>query len=125
MQTKLVQTLLTLQLLTVVTSSQAQYELVYQTTTTTTEDGSVIFKCRNRETADELNVRNVSFWLNRSSEYNQDLRERKDFATIEVIGCCSIKFNLSQSLEGYYTCGRSSEDGVQESLPLTLICKSS
>ena len=125
MQTQLRLFLFTLQLVTLVMSSRAQYELIYETTTTTEEDGSVILTCRDGVSADELNVQNVSFWLNRSSENNQDLRERKDLGIIEVTGCCSIKFNLSQSLEGYYTCGRLTKQGVQESPPKTLICKSS
>lgn len=118
--------LLLLQLITVVTSHQAlYYELIYKTTTTTTEDGSVTLTCRDGVTANELDVTKVRFWLNRSSKYNQDLRKRKDFGPIEVIGCCTIKFNLTQSLEGYYTCGNLSKQGVQESPSQTLICKSS
>ena len=124
--TMLTQIVLPLLFIQVATSSQTLYELRYETTSTTGEDGSVILTCRDSVTADELKVQNVSFWLNRSSEYNQDLRERGYFGTIEPIGCCSIRFSLQQRHEGYYTCGRSSRnDGVHESPPKILICKSS
>lgn len=127
MWTQLALLLSTLQLVAEVKSTPSPapyYQLIYQITNTATEDGSVTLTCRNATTAEELNVQNVKFWLNRSAEYEQDLRERGDVGTVEVIGCCTIKFSLQQGHEGYYTCGTSSEEyGVHESPQLTLICK--
>ena len=102
-------------------SSPYEFELTFETDTKP-ESGSIILTCRDSWTADELNVDEVSFWVNRSSNAT-DLRERRDIVT-EVIGCCSIKYSLLPNLEGNYTCGKVDDDeNVTESKPLTLICK--
>ena len=127
MEIQLVLPLLLVEMVTVVTStsSPVTYELIWERNILR-ENESVILTCRDHETADKLNIQSVTFWLNRSSEYNQDLREREDFGTVEAISCCSIKFSLIPNLEGYYTCGKYSRNGgVQESFPQTLTCKPS
>ena len=109
------------------------YKLIFETDAEP-ESGLIILTCRNSWTADELNVDEVSFWVNRSSNSSNvtetDLRERTDlgFNITESIGCCSIKYSLLPNREGYYTCGKVDNDDnqtvhVQESQPLTLICK--
>ena len=101
-----------------------QYQLRFQTDSTTYQSGSVTLECRNSITLEELNVQQVKFWLNATSSNAQDLREREDFGGVEVIGCCSIKFNLTRDLEGFYTCGEISDDGALiESPSLELVCK--
>ena len=105
-------------------SSYTKFELIFETDTKP-ESGSIILTCRDSWTANELRVDEVSSWMNRSSTSNNatDLRERKDLVT-EVVGCCSIKYTLLPNLEGNYTCGKVDDDeNVQESQPLTLICK--
>ena len=105
-------------------SQATKYELIHTSTSNTTNDGSLIIKCRNKVTADELRVNEVSFWLNRTSTCGQDLRRRTDIRNVEVVGCCSLRINLRPCLEGNYTCGRVNESGaLQESDPVTLICK--
>ena len=102
----------------------AQYELTFQTDSTTDQSGSVTLKCRNGITLEDLNVQQVKFWLNATSSNAQDLREREDFGDVEVVGCCSIKFNLTRKLEGFYTCGEVSDNGALiESPAKELICK--
>ena len=89
------------------------YRLIFQTDTTSARTGSVTLTCQNGTTLEEINVQNVMFWLNTTQ---QDLGE--------VIGCCSITFNLTRNLEGSYTCGKISGNGTRhESLPVELICK--
>ena len=96
------------------------YQLIF-----TADSGSelVTLTCRDSLTADELSVQEVSFWVNRSSESPQDLRQRTDFDHIQVVGCC-IEFKVHRHLEGKYSCGKVNVEGtLQESLPLMLICK--
>ena len=99
------------------------YELIFKTESDTKESGSITLTCRDGSTADELNVNDITFWLNSSSESGMDLSQREDINITEV-GCCSIKFSLLRNLEGYYTCGKLDEsENITESQPLTLICK--
>ena len=99
----------------------SHYGLIFKVDSDTEESGSVTLTCRDGWTADELNVNDVSFWLNRSSESGVDL---KDINITSVVGCCSIKISLLRHLEGDYTCGKLDErDNITESQPLRLICK--
>ena len=104
-----------------------QYQLVFQTDSITSRSGSVKLKCRNYITLEEINVQQVKFWLNSTSSNAQDLREREDFGSVEVIGCCRIKFNLTRNLEGFYSCGKKTNDSdgakLLKSHSLELICK--
>lgn len=103
-------------------SHYSDYQLIF---TADSRSELVNLTCRDSLTADELNVHEVSFWINRSSELSpQDLRQRTDVDYIQVAGCCSIVLKLHRHLEGQYTCGKEYTDGtLQESPPLTLICK--
>ena len=99
------------------------FEIIFVAESGFEESGSIALTCRDSWTADELNVHNVNFWLNRTLENNTDLRERRDIG-IKEVGCCSIKFNLLRNLEGRYSCGKMYDNGyVEESAPLKLICK--
>ena len=92
------------------------YELVYKTDTTTEITGSITMQCRNSETAENIPLREVQFWLNQSV-----LQEQTDITVSEIDGK-SIKFNLTRSHEGYYRCGRHIND--MENCPKKLIiCK--
>ena len=98
------------------------YELIFKAESDTEKSGSVTLTCRDGRTADELNISDITFWLNSSSESGMDLSQREDINITEV-GCCSIKFSLLRNLEGYYTCGTLDEwDNITDSQPLTLIC---
>ena len=99
------------------------YELIHQTDSTTEQTGSVTLKCRNSDTAEELDVSEISFFLNRSSVADPSLSEREDI-TVVPVGSTGIKFNLTRRLEGYYTCGKRVDvANVSESLPKPYICE--
>ena len=101
----------------------APYQLIFETDSTTEQTGSVILKCRDSITAEEVDINEISFFLNRTSAADPSLREREDIRVVEV-GTTGIKFNLTHRYEGYYTCGkRVSCTNVRESSPETLICK--
>ena len=98
-----------------------QYQLIFAA-----DSGSelVTLTCRDSWTANELNVQEVCFWVNRSSESTQDLRKRTDVGHTQVVGCCNIKLKVQRNLEGNYTCGNvNDEEIIQESPPLILLCK--
>ena len=105
--------------------SHSPFVLVHSTVGVITElSGLIELTCRNGITAEELPVSDIKIWLNRTSVHDPDLREREDVGAIEVHGCCTLRFNLTQQLEGNFTCGRRIDvANVQESLPDTLICK--
>ena len=102
------------------------YELIYMTDITTETTGSVILQCRDQY-AEPVAVTRAKFWLNRTSVCDLDLRDRPDVQAIKV-GDYSIKFNLTGNLEGHYTCGivtvmKYRIIAINESMPVTLICK--
>lgn len=100
------------------------YQLIHQIGSTAELTGSVILKCRDYETAEELNINEISFFLNRTSATDLSLRERGDISVVAVQST-GIKFNLTHGLEGNFTCGKIVDcTNVMESLPITLICKS-
>ena len=100
-----------------------QYELIFRTDSTTGLTGSITLMCRDYNTAEQLPVVDILFFLNRSSVDDPSIRERGDIRVVEV-GCCGVRFNLTRRLESYYTCGRRVNiTYVEESLPRTLICK--
>ena len=112
--------------MTVHTSSQPPpYELIHHSFQHVTElSGLVELVCREGATAETLSVNEISIWLNRTSVTDPDLREREDVGVVKVIDCCSLRFNLTQQLEGNFTCGKRIDiANVKESLPKTLICK--
>ena len=97
-------------------------ELIFTTDSTTVFTGSITLKCRDSITAEEVEISEISFFLNRTSAA-PSLRERGDITVVEV-GSTGINFNLTRRLEGYYTCGRRVDTAnVRESLPKILICK--
>ena len=102
------------------------YELIFMTDSSTERSGSITLMCRNAELAQDLEVDRMTFWLNRTSPCDSDLRSRKDIQVIKVDDY-RIKFNLTRNLEGIYTCGNATiQDNriiVQEINPKTLICK--
>lgn len=104
---------------------QAPYELTHRTISPDTElSGAIELTCRDGSTAEDLPVRDIKIWLNRTTVYDPDLREREDVGNFEVRGCCRLRFNLTHQLEGNFTCGRRTDiANVQESRPRTLICK--
>lgn len=101
------------------------YELIHRTIPPDTElSGAIELTCRDGSTAEDLPVRDIKIWLNRTTVYDPDLREREDVGNFEVRGCCRLRFNLTHQLEGNFTCGRRTDiANVQESRPRTLICK--
>ena len=108
------------------TSSQPPpYELIHRSFQHITElSGLVELVCREGSTAETLSVNEISIWLNRTSVTDPDLREREDVGVVEVNGCCGLRFNLTQWLEGNFTCGKRIDfANVKESLPKTLVCK--
>ena len=99
------------------------YELIHQTDTTTEQTGSVTLKCRDGQTAEELDISEINFFLNRSSAADPCLRERGDIIVVRVEST-GIKFNLTRRLEGNYTCGKRVDvANVRESLPRSFVCK--
>ena len=85
--------------------------------------GSIILRCRDSTKAEQLDIGQIKFFLNRNSVVDPSLRERGDITVVEV-GSTGIKFNLTHRLEGNYTCGKRVDTAnVRESLPKILICK--
>ena len=107
------------------TEQSPPYELIYRIIDPDTDlSGLLELICRDGFTAEELPVSDIKIWLNRTSVDDPDLREREDVDTVEVHGCCSLRFNLTHQLEGNYTCGRKMDiANVRESSPKSLICK--
>lgn len=88
------------------------------------EFGWVKLCCRNSATAEKLDIATVMFYVNRTSVYDADLRNREDFEIEELLLEKCIHFPLYPHLEGNFTCAiRNDEANVMESPPLTLICK--
>ena len=84
--------------------------------------GAITLKCRDSHTAVEQDIGNISFFLNRSSVADPNLRERGDITVVEI-DRYTIKLNLTRSLEGNYTCGRRvNSTHVIENQLLTLVC---
>ena len=100
------------------------YQLIFMAESTYTEvTGSITMVCRTKATAEELPLNEVHFWLNRTCACDPSLRERPDIRVIKV-NDYKIRFNLTRSREGYYTCGkRVSVNHVMESSRKTLISK--
>ena len=104
-------------------SIEPSYELIYTNSMIAKATGSITLKCRDSYTAEELDLSEVSFFLNHSSVADLSLRERGDITVVEV-GSTGIKFSLTRRLEGNYTCGRRvNATHVTESPPKTLVCK--
>lgn len=102
-------------------SIRIPHEVIIETDETTENTGSIIMLCRD-EIAENIPISETIFFLNHSS-VDVSLREREDINVIEV-DRYRIKFNLTRSLEGNYTCGsRVSGTHVIESMPRTLVCK--
>ena len=97
-------------IMTVHASSLSQpppYELIHHSFQRITElSGLVELVCHEKSTAETLSVNEISIWLNRTSVTDPDLREREDVGVVEVNGCCGLRFNLTQQLEGNFTCGK-------------------
>ena len=105
------------------TCSSPPYKLIFMTDDTTEQTGSITLKCRDSITAEEADISEINFFLNRSSANDPSLRERGDITVFEV-GSTGIKFNLTRKYDGYYTCGKRMDcANVRESMPDTLICK--
>lgn len=99
------------------------YEVIHQTDNTTEHTGSITLICRDGMTAEEEDINEIYFFLNRTSAADPSLREREDIRVVKV-GTTGIKFNLTRRFEGNYTCGkRVDAANLRESLPKTLICK--
>ena len=99
------------------------YELIYVTDVTTELTGSIRMFCRSSTTAEDVAISDVRFWLNSTAcNSTTSLRERKDVNVSEVDNY-SIKFNVTRSLEGYYTCGKQVDENCVMSTELALICK--
>ena len=102
------------------------YELIHVTDNTTETTGSITLLCRDKF-AEPVAVNRVKFLLNGTSACDLDLRDRTDMQVIEV-DSYGIKFNLTGNLEGKYTCGivtvmNNRIIAINESMPVTLICK--
>ena len=105
------------------TTAEPTYEMTYSTDATTETTGSIVMCCRSSETAEELPLNEVHFWFNRTRVCDPSLRDQSNIRVIEVDNH-NIKFNLTRSHEGYYTCGkRVSVNHVMESSPKALTCK--
>ena len=103
-------------------STHPSCELIYKTDETTEVTGVIKMQCRDDATAEDIPVSEVQFWLNRTSPCDPGLRERGDFHVVDT-NKYTISFNLelSQHLEGNYTCGRRTNmRHVQESHPKKL-----
>ena len=104
--------------------SLSTYELIYVTDgpgVTTELTGSIIMICRSYATAEKLPLSEVQFWLNRTAN-GTSLRERTDINVLEV-DKYSIRFNLTRNLEGFYTCGKCTNEDCEMSSQKQLICK--
>ena len=99
------------------------YELIYRTDATTELTGSITMLCRSFTTAENIPISEVQFWLNYTTCNNStSLRQREDINVLEI-DSYSIKFNLTHSLEGYYTCGKQIDENCIISTERELICK--
>ena len=79
--------------------------------------------CRSFTTAENIPISEVQFWLNYTTCNNDtSLREREDVNVLDV-DSYSIRFNLTRSLEGYYTCGKQVDENCIKSTKRELICK--
>ena len=79
--------------------------------------------CRSFTTAENIPISEVQFWLNYTTCNNAtSLREREDVNVLDV-DSYSIRFNLTRSLEGYYTCGKQVDENCIMSTKRELICK--
>jgi hypothetical protein len=98
------------------------FELIY-TTDATELTGSIRMFCRTFTTAENVAISEIKFWLNSTTcNSTTSLREREDIKILEVDGY-SIKFSLTRSLEGYYTCGKLVNENCVMSSERELICK--
>ncbi len=101
----------------------AEYELIYTTDATTELTGSIRMSCRTITTAENVPISEVQFWLNYTvCNSTTSLRAREDIKILEV-DSYSIKFNLTRSLEGHYTCGKQVDENCVMSTKKELICK--
>ena len=101
------------------------YELIYKTDATTELTGSIMLLCRAYTTAENVPISEVQFWLNSTTcNSTTSLRQRDDVKVLEVDNY-NIKFNLTRSLEGYYTCGKQVDENYIMSTERELICKCS
>ena len=99
------------------------YELIYTTDATTELTGSIRMFCRSSTTAENVAISDVQFWLNSTScNSATSLQQRMD-VNVSEIDNYSIKFNLTRSLEGYYTCGKQVGENCVLSTERELICK--
>ena len=95
-------------------SARLPREVIIESDATTEYTGSIIMRCRD-DILEDIPASQTKFFLNHSS-VDVSLREREDFNVVEVDGY-RIKFNLTRSLEGNYTCGfRVNSTHVIESL---------
>lgn len=69
--------------------------------------------CRSDATAEKLPLIEVKFWLNGTAN-STSLQERTDINVLEV-DKYSIKFNLTRNLEGFYTCGKCTNEDCEMS----------
>ena len=101
------------------------YELIFRTDATTELTGSIQILCRTYSTAENVPISKVQFWLNSTiCNSTTSLRQRDDVKILEVDNY-NIKFNLTHSLEGYYTCGKQVDKNCIMSTKKELICKCS
>ena len=99
------------------------YELIYRTDATTELTGSITMLCRSFTTAEKIPISEVQFRLNSTTcNSTTSLRQRDDVKVLEVDNY-NIKFNLTHSLEGYYTCGKQVDENCIMSTKRELICK--
>ena len=99
------------------------YELIYRTDATTELTGSIQMLCRTYATAENVPISEVQFWLNSTTcNSTTSLSERDDVKVLEVDNY-NIKFNLTHSLEGFYTCGKQVNENCIMSTKRELICK--
>ena len=107
-------------------SSVPYYELIHQTGSTTELTGSITLKCRDSNTAEELDISEISFFLNYSSATNYlSLKEREDIRVVAV-GSTAIKFNLTCKYDGCYTCGKRGDNTCTANdrrPPKTFVCE--
>ena len=86
--------------------------------------GLVLLQCRNSSSLNCINITNVQFWRNRMSATDLSLRERDDVIVVQTADQLGIQLNLTQNMEGRYSCGRRIDaSNVYGSAPVPLICK--
>ena len=84
---------------------------------------AVTLACRNSAGVVQ-DIENIEFWLNRTRDDSQDLRDRGDILIFEDQTRNEISFTISRSIEGFYTCGQQLDSvNFDESAPLILVCK--